>query len=182
MPEVLRQLFLAAKSTKAGATVFSNTYRAGLNDAYGSVTGLDTDKEGNVLIGGSWATTTQQGTLYVKVAPSGEEIIKEFTPRPSWRTYFAPYGEGASDNSGSLYLAGYLYSNWQSDVAFSKFSTAGSVLWTQKLEQAGEGYANSLALDKQGDIYLTGLNYTSDTSGGDGQPGSREIPARWPFR
>ena len=48
--------FMAAKSTVDGVTVFSNNYGAGLNDAYayGSVTGLDADKDDNILMAGDW--------------------------------------------------------------------------------------------------------------------------------
>lgn len=79
----------------------------------------------------------------------------------------------AVDNKGSAYVTGYTY-NLGTDYDYTtiKYNTAGQMLWVKTYNGAGnyQDFANDIALDKYGDVYITGKSngriksYTSDST------------------
>ena len=82
----------------------------------------------------------------------------------------------AVDSSGNLYVAGHTDgndfgpNNGFSDAFVIKYDPAGSMLWSHQFGSTEPDYTNSMALDAQGNVYLTGLtagNLAAPSTGGD---------------
>ena len=79
------------------------------------------------------------------------------------------------DLYGQVYAVGYfrdtfnnMVSNGESDVAVCKYSPGGDLVWSVKLGGVAEDIANSLKLDQNGSLYITGhfrntLFFSSDS-------------------
>ncbi|MCE9529419.1 MAG: SBBP repeat-containing protein, partial [Planctomycetales bacterium] len=101
----------------------------------------------------------------------------------------------AVDSAGNVFVAGsngasayfgpgsgetILSSNGQRDLFVAKLSSAGSILWAQRVGSSGDDGASALALDGSGNVYLTGsVNGLVDFDPGPGviQPPSGTINA-----
>ncbi|TAL60887.1 MAG: hypothetical protein EPN85_06200, partial [Bacteroidetes bacterium] len=116
-----------------------------------------------------------------------------------WATYYGGPGEEgginhgeisqslAVDASGNIYLAGTTksvtnistsgshqpaYGGGNSDAFLAKFSTSGGLLWGTYYGGAGNEFANSIAVDGSGDVYLGGStdSPTAISTAGSHQP------------
>ena len=92
----------------------------------------------------------------------------------SWNTFLGSrdtdIGCGAvADDDGNVYVAGYSYATWRSPIAaYSEFNDTfvakldrnGNLVWSTFLGPTGTsgGHVCSIALDGQGNIYVTGLS------------------------
>lgn len=95
----------------------------------------------------------------------------------SWNTFLGSrdtdVGCGVvADDSGNVYVAGYSYASWGSplaaytdfnDTVVAKLDKNGNLLWSTFLGPTGTSGAHgcSIALDNQGNIYVTGLSTDS---------------------
>lgn len=71
----------------------------------------------------------------------------------------------ATDTDGNTYFSG--YDSISNDLYVSKIDAAGEQLWITTIggsgtEQSGASIGNQLALDSDGDIYVTGLTFSAD--------------------
>jgi len=80
-------------------------------------------------------------------------------------------GDGAVamvvDGSGNVYVTGYSYGSGTSeDYATIKYDPAGNQLWVKRYNGPGndDDYANAIAVDGSGNIYVTGSSTDSVTS------------------
>jgi hypothetical protein len=96
-------------------------------------------------------------------------------PALAWNTFFemsnGNFGEAmAVDGSGNIYVTGYARSTWgnpvrpysgDSDAFVAKLDSNGALLWNTFL--GGEGYdaGNEIAVDGAGNVYITGISYSS---------------------
>jgi hypothetical protein len=92
----------------------------------------------------------------------------------SWNTFLgsidADVGCGAvADDNGNVYVAGYSYATWGAPIAaYSEFNDTfvakldkdGDLVWSTFLGPTGTsgGHGCSIALDRQGNVYVTGLS------------------------
>jgi len=69
------------------------------------------------------------------------------------------------DNSGNVYVSGTEGISDSSDICTIKYNTNGVMLWFARYDGPGNGtdYVNSLVLDKNGNVYLTGYSTGNGT-------------------
>lgn len=91
---------------------------------------------------------------------------------PVWTNYFNGTGNGDDqasvvtvDGSGNVIVTGYSYGSGY-DYATIKYSSAGTPLWTNLFNRAGnnDDAANSLAVDGSGNVIVTGYSYSPANS------------------
>ncbi|UOQ73870.1 hypothetical protein [Hymenobacter cellulosilyticus] len=90
---------------------------------------------------------------------------------PSWQSvnaispaYSSDNLVTASDAAGNLYQVGYISNSpWGFDAYISKFSSSGTLLWTNKIASTGDDTASDVVVDAAGNAYVTG-SFTKDIS------------------
>jgi uncharacterized delta-60 repeat protein len=122
--------------------------------------GLEVDQSGNVFIAG---TSDSTGTVYdyvtVKYNASGNtEWVKK---------YNGPANDGdlvssmSLDNSGNVYTTGWSFgTTTNSDYATVKYNSIGSEQWSARWDDPASSfdYANDIAVDENGNVYVTGIS------------------------
>ena len=131
----------------------------------GRAIALAVDTEGNVYVtGSSTGSGTAEDYATVKYSSEGEEL---------WvARYDGPGGDDdyalalALDSDGNIYVTGSSEgSDLCSDYATVKYSPAGEELWVARYDGPGDGndWGYALALDSDGNIYVTGSSGGLDT-------------------
>src|SRR4030067_3000824 len=129
------------------------------------VCGLETDKEGNIYVGG---TSDSVGTLYnylvIKYSSSGDEVwIKKYNG-------LGNDGDRANamtiDDSMNIYLAGWsVGSGTNTDYATVKYNSDGVFQWAARWDDPANSFeeANDVAVDTDGNVYVTGFSVGAGT-------------------
>ena len=120
------------------------------------------DSTGNVYItGNSWGNNTGRDYATIKYDPNGT---------PKWvERYNGPgnsddYAQAiALDNAGNVYVTGNSDGSTNNDYATIKYDTNGLQKWTARYNGPGnpDDYAQAIALDIAGNVYVTGDSYGS---------------------
>src|SRR5574341_1871142 len=126
---------------------------------------LAVDDSWNVYLTGQSADS---GTSYdyatIKYSPSGDTLWVRRYNDPG--NDFDAANALALDGSGNLYVTGYSWSGIGTSIDYAtiKYSPAGETLWVRRYSGPGShyDYANALALDTSGNLYVTGQ---SDATG-----------------
>ena len=154
------------KFDPTGQQVFTYQSQPAAGD---SATGLAVDAQGDIFLSGTTASpvggdVTQSGTtdaFVTKLDPNGNVLYDTQSDGGA--------GTSASDTSVAVDNAGnyYMLTNINGDAILSKYAdAAGSQpIYTTNLGQVGQGAATGLALDGQGNVYVTGTT-TSGTLNG----------------
>jgi len=147
----------------AGAPLWTNFYTAlGNTD---NASGLTIDTSGNVYVTGS-SLLTGGGYDFATVAYSS-------TGTALWTNrYDGPiHGDDSAaavavDSNGQVYVTGSSAGFTDSDYVTIAYSSAGMALWTNRYDGSGHGYdeARGLVLDGSGNVYVTGLSYSSSNN------------------
>ena len=139
---------------------------------YEEPTGVATDAAGNVyLTGYTWgslggANKGRVDTWVAKYAADGQLLWTRQLGTAQWDQ---GYGV-ATDTAGNVYLTGYTYGSLGgvkkggADAWVMKLDTDGHRLWTRQPGTADDDWAQSVATDAAGNVYLTG--YTRGSLGG----------------
>ena len=124
------------------------------------------DKKGNVLISGLTEDNAKHADiLTIKYDSSGTELWHTKFNRGPESFPITPEGYGlgfsrypiVADVDGNLYLTGEGYTTGKpGNFLTLKYSPEGTMLWSKEY---GRGAATGLALDAQGNIYITGANW-----------------------
>jgi len=124
------------------------------------------DGSGNVYVTGTSADFESYDYATVKYNPTGTEL---------WvRRYNGPGNSGdaasaiAIDSSGNSYVTGVSWGNGTDlDYATIKYYSNGDTAWVRRYNGPGNGidYANAIAVDGSGNVYVTGVSYASLTGG-----------------
>jgi hypothetical protein len=95
-------------------------------------------------------------------------------PVLSWNTFLGSSSTDhgfaiAADTSGNVYVAGMSYATWGSPVRpfgggvsdgfVAKLNGSGALQWSTFLGGSGADYGNGIAVDKSGNVYVTGWSY-----------------------
>ena len=151
--------------------------------------GIDvaSDQQGNAVITGYFSGSVTIGDTTVTALGSEEIIIIKYDPegRLLWvRTaggnvqMALDEANGiAADNNGNFFLTGCfegsasfgdttLISSGSTDLFCTKYDPDGNCVWAAKVGGSGEEWGDDIAINSQGDIYLTGW-YTSTITFGD---------------
>lgn len=148
----------------SGTTAASNSF------------GITTDVHGNVFLAGSFqATVTLGGSTRTSFGTNDALIIKY---DPQGNVVWSASGGGtgldnancvAVDAAGNVYVAGFISANATfggqsatnsspnfSQIFLAKYDSLGTIQWIRTGGGAGNDYAEDLAIDAAGNIYLAG--------------------------
>lgn len=125
------------------------------------------DKAGNVFVAGRSRNTTQHyGAGIVKYDSQGKQAwATRYTSNvdPTWRD--DQVRSLALDPQGNLYVLDESQNpNGGRSLALLKYSTDGKLLWQQRYDGQGDNLAASVAVDKDGDILVSGRSRNADGS------------------
>jgi len=156
--------YCTIKYNSAGDTVWVRRYNGpgnGSDLAYS----IALDGPGNVYVTGySVGSGTGNDYCTIKYNSSGVQ---------QWIARYNGPGNGsdiassiALDVSGNVYVTGYSTGNGtNADFCTIKYNSAGDTVWVRRYNGPGNGndYANSIAVDGSGNVYVTGGSYGSGT-------------------
>lgn len=123
------------------------------------------DKQGNVYVSGQlFNKKTKCDITTIKYSPSGQEL---------WRDAYDGPGHGEDkpydmkiDNAGNIYVTGRSDGGDATfeDFVVLKYSPNGNRLWSTRYDGPAHDYdcPKAMALDKNGNVYVTGLSWGGD--------------------
>jgi hypothetical protein len=154
-------------------------------------TGIAVDEQGNVYVTGYFSGFIgfDSFTLSASTAPSASVFLSDiFVVKYNsngdvlWARKAGgndtDTGQGiAVDGNGNVFITGFfndvatfgsvtLTSTKESDIYLAKYSTAGDLQWAQKAGGLFSDAGRSVAVDKNGSVFLTGTFHTLATIGG----------------
>lgn len=131
------------KYDSQGNGIWSRTYVT--NGGYGA-NDVAVDGGGNVVVAGE----TPNGLVVVKYDGAGNRL---------WYKDIAVLGYQpfvAADASGNFFVTYYLQNGSRFDFVITKFDSAGNQLWSTTYDKGSEETAQDIAVDSNGDVYVTG--------------------------
>jgi len=149
-----------------GTPLWTNVFN-GAGNGQDIPNSLAVDSSGNVYVTGySFGGGSGYNYATIKYSSAGVSL---------WTNLFNDAGNGddfakslAVDSSGNVYVTGYSYNSSGNnyDYATIKYSSAGAQLWTNLFNGIGNGddRANSLAVDANGNVYVTGSSWGGGSS------------------
>lgn len=165
----------------ANGTRLWSTYYGGINEDY--IHDVTTDTLGNVIVSGSSSSSTgiaSPGAFQNTLAGLEDAFVAKFNSAGtlSWATYYGGTGNELglgiiTSISGDIYLSGNTNSStgissggFQNtfsgfmDAFLVKFNAAGNRLWATYYGGTGIDEGMNVAVDNQGNVFLTGDSYT----------------------
>ncbi|MDD2891073.1 MAG: SBBP repeat-containing protein, partial [bacterium] len=159
--------YLTIKYDNFGDTMWVRKYQEPLLGG-SEVSGLAVDNSGNVYVTGySDISDTGSGSDYatIKYNSSGDTMwVRRYhgPDNSSWDEATAL----AIDNSGNVYVTGKSFSSdTNPDYATIKYNSFGDTMWVRRYNGPGNTYdwANALAVDNSGNVYVTGRSCDTGT-------------------
>ena len=161
----IEDLFVV-KYNSSGTKQWTNQLGSSSRD---SANGVATDSSGNVYVTGTTYggldgnTSAGKADLFVvKYYSSG---TKQWTKQNGTDRYDEARGV-ATDSSGNVYVTGYTEggldgntSAGRSDLFVVKYNSSGTKQWTNQLGTWDSDFANGVATDSSGNVYVTGSTY-----------------------
>ena len=153
-------------SSSSSSDGLPGTYQLATNDY---ANGVATDSSGNVYVtggtkGGLDGNTSAGNTdlFVVKYNSSGTK---------QWTKQLGSSGRDSAngitiDSSGNVYVTGVTFGglDWNTsaganDLFVVKYNSSGTKEWTEQLGSASSDYANGVATDSSGNVYVAGVTY-----------------------
>lgn len=124
--------------------------------------GMEFDDSGNVVVAGGSADTAKWEIVTLKYSPSGT-LLNE--TRVSSTTFEQPRAF-TRDGQGNFYITGQTGTGGPNpDVKTIKLDSALNIVWEQEHDGTGfEDMGNSLCVNNEGDVFITGYTGNSDGS------------------
>jgi predicted house-cleaning NTP pyrophosphatase (Maf/HAM1 superfamily) len=148
-----------------GDTGWVRRYR-GPGNYYDKASGIAVDGFGNVYVTG---TSTGTGTSYdyatIKYYPNGDTAWVRRYNGPG--NYYDKASAIAVDGSGNVYVTGSSYGiATNENYATIKYYPNGDTAWVRRYSGSANFYdaASAVAVDRSGNIYVTGVSYGTGTS------------------
>ncbi len=155
-----------------------HTFLGGSQDDYGN--GIALDGSGNIYITG-WSDANVSGAWSCPVDCTVVDLndVDAFVAKLDndgnllWNTFTSGIGSETStdiavDTSGNSFVTGYSNGTWGAPlVAFTaslndayaaRFNASGTRIWNTFIGGAGDDQGNGIALDNNGDVFVTGLS------------------------
>jgi uncharacterized delta-60 repeat protein len=145
--------YATVKYNSSGVEQWAARYNGPGNSRDGA-SALFLDPAGNVYVTGSSGASNDYDYITIKYDNSGTE---------NWiARYDSPGDDGrpvalAVDGSGNVCVTGYSGSRYYSQYVTLKYDAAGIEQWAARYGGNSYNSANSLALDNQGNVYVTGM-------------------------
>ena len=177
-----------AKYSPTGAHIWSKRFGAASDDVAQSVA---VDAAGNVIVAGSFKGTVNFGgnalTAYYNgfgTATTDAFVVKfDGSGNQVWSKSFGSFGNDvaysvATDANSNVIVAGTFYgrvdvggatlasTNDSGDMFLAKYAPAGTLIWANRFGDSGTDNANGVAVDTNGNIFLTGAFTGSVDFGG----------------
>jgi uncharacterized delta-60 repeat protein len=123
------------------------------------------DDSGNVFVTGrSFGLSTNDDYATIKYNSHGVELWAQRYTGPG--NYSNEANAIAVDGQGNVYVTGHIYdSGTLHDHATIKYNSSGDTLWVRIYNGTGNGsdWPKAIAVDGQGNVYVTGSSYGSGT-------------------
>jgi uncharacterized delta-60 repeat protein len=125
------------------------------------------DSQGNVYVTGNEEGVVDNSAIYtsatIKYSSDGEELWVRRYKRPSDQGYFPT--ALAADGQGNVYITGSSQVSTGNDYTTVKYTPEGHRLWVRSYHAPGSRWndAQALAVDAQGNVYVTGDSGGSGT-------------------
>jgi uncharacterized delta-60 repeat protein len=155
--------YVTVKYGPGGEELWVDRYNGPLNST-DQPTAIALDGQGNVYVTGF---SLGSGSLYdcatIKYSPGGERLwVKRYNGPANGSDEARAM---AVDGQGNVYVAGWSESRIGYDCITIKYSTAGDQLWVKRYNGPGSPHdgAMAMALDGQGNVYVTGWSDGSTT-------------------
>jgi hypothetical protein len=159
--------FATIKYSGAGVPLWTNRYNGSVNSADVAVA-VATDANGNAFVTGA-SFLGGGGIDYTTIKYSGAGV-------PLWTNYYNGPGDGtdgahamALDSSGNVFVTGASGGGigTLADYATIKYSNAGVPLWTNRFNGPAnsDDWANAIAIDANDNVFVTGYQSTTFSSG-----------------
>jgi hypothetical protein len=153
----------ADESSSDGST---GTYKLATNDY---ANGVATDSSGNVYVTGGTKGgldgNTSAGNTDLFVIKYNSSGTKQWTKQLGSSGRDSTNGV-ATDSSGNVYVTGVTFGglDWNTsaganDLFVVKYNSSGTKQWTKQLGSASTDFANGVATDSSGNVYVAGATY-----------------------
>ena len=153
-------------SSSSSANGSPGTYQLATNDY---ANGVATDSSGNVYVTGGTKGgldgNTSAGNTDLFVIKYNSSGTKQWTKQLGSSGRDSANGV-ATDSSGNVYVTGVTYGglDWNTsaganDLFVVKYNSSGTKEWTKQLGSASSDFANGVATDSSGNVYVAGGTY-----------------------
>ena len=154
------------KYNSSGTKQWTNQLGSSSRD---SANGVATDSSGNVYVTGTtyWELdgNTSAGKADLFVVKYNSSGTKQWTKQLGTEKIDEARGV-STDSSGNVYVTGYTdggldgnNSAGRSDLFVVKYNSSGTKQWTKQLGTEDSDFANGVATDSSGNVYVTGTTY-----------------------
>ena len=152
------------KYDSEGNECWVQRYLGMIDDAYGLA--LAVDRNGNVYVAGyEYQGNHDDGWVTLKYDPDGNQLWAARYGSPALYRRDRPSAI-AVDDSGSVYVTGYITTSLLRDVATVKYNPGGDTAWVRTYNGPMDDWdeALDLAVDDSGNVHVTGYSYVGPYS------------------
>ena len=154
--------FATVKYSPDGTVDWVKRY-SGPGSQWDGATALAVDGQGNVYVTGGLTVGTYGDYCTIKYSPNGNVLWDRLYDGSG---YWDMPSALKVDGQGNVYVTGTsMAANFYMNYATVKYSPGGDKLWDRRYHGSGNGNdgATALALDGQGNVYVTGTSKSADS-------------------